>query len=510
MSSPSYEIARKHSGSLVLVSTPVRIKWELTDLSTSDPHLLRVTLHAAIRALNDPIERKMLEEVFLSERSAVTVSQVNAHFLSPLHEVAERAVKAKSAEHWLADAGRSELCELLKKTASDIGFACGLELVPPVRLEVDSPTLTQHQLQVMHRTLAEQQAVGRVEHFQKAVDLLQKLESQRGTVATTGVTMAIDALNPADRGAMLKTLLLAGSTKSASTALWAVAGTTLINASLDSGVPTAYELPATLGPTRSLQAATIDDRLHWLIGARDGVIVAPVDDLRAATCYRDGGTETQQGFSRVLARNGVLIACHSDAGIVLWDLGQPERPAKAWRPADLSGCPRHLHPLGATSYLFALGGQLAVLTGDGAVQRMATNSSNIVSIIPAEHRFIIAYEDGTLRAFERATRSLITLEHRGQRISTAAGLPWLGGQRLLLAGDDGTVDCVGIEDDLLSQYASPHRGVRRVVASTSHVAALSGDRTRVILWNSWDGKTPAREISLARVTSHRAADLWLA
>ncbi len=511
MSSHSYELARKHAGGLALLSAPVRTSWELADLASADGHLLRVMFHASLRTLDEPTERKMLEEVFLSERPAVTVAQANAHFLPTLHSMAERAVKGKSAEHWLADAGRNELCDLLRKSAGEIGFACGLDVIAPIRLELDSPTLTQQQLQAMHRTLAEQQAAGRVEHFQKAVDLLQKLESQRGAVATTGVTKAIESLNPADRGAMLKTLLLAGSSKSVSTVLFAVAGTSLVHVKLDSpSTPIITELPATLGPFRSIQAATIDDRLHWLIGARDGVFVVPADDLNAAATYRDGGVESQQGFSRVLVRNGVLMACHSDAGLVSWNLGQGERPAKMWRPTELSGVPRHLHSLGATSYLFALGGQLAALTREDAVQRLATSSTNIVAIVPDDHRFIIVYEDGTLRALERATRSLITLEHRGQRIASATGLSWLGGQRLLLAGDDGTIDCVGIEDDLLTQYGSPHRGVRRVIASTSHVAALTGDRTRVVIWHSWDGKTPALEIPFARVTPHRVADLCLA
>jgi len=488
------------------------VTWEFDDLTTADGHQLRATFHASVRALDDPTELKMLEEVLLNGRPFVTAAQVMSHFSPSLRSVAQQTVKDLPANRCMAEPGRSTLCEALKKSAVDLAFGCGLEVLAPIRLEVDSPTLTQQQLQAMHRTLAEQDAAGRVEHFQKAVDLLNQFESQRSSTAAVAVTKAIESLNPADRGSMLKTLLLAGSAKSGSAALWAVAGTSLVRVDLASdALPVATALPSSLGPLRSVQIATIDGERYWAVGARDGVFLSPFDRPADAVVYRDGGVESAQGFSRVVVRNGAIIGCHSDAGLVSWTLGSPDRPAAVHRPSELGGSPRNLLPLDGSHLLFSVGGQLMSIADDGALQKLAAaGTSGVAAIIPDWHRFFVAYEDGTLRALEKATRSLITLEHRGQRISSAAGLPWLGGRRLLLAGDDGAIDCVGIEDDMLTQYASQHRGVRRIVASTSHVAALSADRMRVVIWNSWEGKTPAREISLARVTPHRIADLLLA
>ncbi len=511
MASHSYELARRHAGALLLGAAATRITWEFDDLTTADGHQLRASFFASVRAIDDPTEKKMLEEVLLGSRNSVSAAQVMAHFQPSLRAAAQKATKDLPADRVLADAGRGALCELLKKAAGDLAFGCGLELLPPIRIELDSPTLTQQQIVSMQRTLAEQESAGRVEHFQKAVDLLKQFETQRGGASSSAVTRAIESLGPADRGAMLKTLLLAGSARSASTAVWVVAATTLIRIDLTGDVtPTAAHLPDSLGPTRSLQAVTLEGQPYWAIGARDGVLIAPISCPADAVAYRDGVIETTQGFSRVIVRNGQIIACHSEAGLVSWTIGSPDRPAAFHRPSELGGSPRHLTTFDGSHTLFAVGPQLMTLADDESILRVGGPCGNeIVGIVPDGHRSIIAYDDGTLRALERATRSLIKLEHRGQRIAAITALPWLGGRRLLLAGDDGAIDCVGIDDDLVSQYLSHHRGVRRLVASASHVAALSGDRSRVIVWTSWEGKSPAKEVSLARITPHRIADLEL-
>jgi len=62
----------------------------------------------------------------------------------------------------------------------------------------------------------------------------------------------------------------------------------------------------------------------------------------------------------------------------------------------------------------------------------------------------------------------------------------------------------------VTQYASPHRGLRAVAAAADTVAGVSGDRQRLILWKSWDGRKPFAEIHLANVARHRVADICFA
>jgi hypothetical protein len=63
-----------------------------------------------------------------------------------------------------------------------------------------------------------------------------------------------------------------------------------------------------------------------------------------------------------------------------------------------------------------------------------------------------------------------------------------------------------LDDDLVTQYVSPHRELRVVTASAERVVAVSSDRQRLIVWNTWDGRKPVAEIYLAGIARHRVAD----
>jgi hypothetical protein len=133
--------------------------------------------------------------------------------------------------------------------------------------------------------------------------------------------------------------------------------------------------------------------------------------------------------------------------------------------------------------------------------------ADIVAIIPDDRTFIVAHEDGTVCGIDRATLEITCKQRTGTRIGAAGGLPWLGSTRLLLAPDGGAVQCVGLDDPLVTQYGSAHRGLRAVAGSHDLVAGVSADRQRLILWKTWDGKQPAAEIYMTGVTRHRMADV---
>ena len=95
-------------------------------------------------------------------------------------------------------------------------------------------------------------------------------------------------------------------------------------------------------------------------------------------------------------------------------------------------------------------------------------------------------------------------------LATAAGtLPLAGSWRLLLAGQESAIRCVGLEDDLITEYRSRHAGLRMVDGSAGWVIAVSGDRQRLIVWAANDGRQPAAEIHVTALVHHRIAGIAL-
>jgi hypothetical protein len=157
--------------------------------------------------------------------------------------------------------------------------------------------------------------------------------------------------------------------------------------------------------------------------------------------------------------------------------------------------------------VFSAGSSL-FLTDSVTAQPLPTESSaEVIAIVPDDRQLIVVHGDGTLCTLDRSTRRITCHSRRGVRVRSAGALPRLGTTRVLLASEEGSIDCVGFEDQLLTQYSSPHRGLRAVAGSTDLVAGVSGDRQRLILWNSWDGRQPLGEIYVTGLTRHRIADV---
>jgi hypothetical protein len=159
--------------------------------------------------------------------------------------------------------------------------------------------------------------------------------------------------------------------------------------------------------------------------------------------------------------------------------------------------------------VFGFGSKLLGMNGDEDTFALPTGSpdSEIVAVVPDDLRMLVVHDDGTVCGLDRTSLEVVCRQQTGTRVRAAGALPWLGSQRLLLAAGEGPVQCVGLDDPLVTQYASAHRGVRAVSGSADLVAAVSADRQRLILWDAWDGKQPTAEVFLTGVTRHRVADV---
>ena len=158
----------------------------------------------------------------------MTDADVVTHFAPTLRRAAAEQAKLKGVEAWLADGGEGPMAAALKKAAEAVAFACGLEVLAPFEVELESPTFQQQRVREMQRKLAEQQAAGQVEHFARAAELLKKFQEVRQGAPGLTAGRVLEQLSPADRGSMLQTLLLASAGQAAAADLWVVAGPYLV------------------------------------------------------------------------------------------------------------------------------------------------------------------------------------------------------------------------------------------------------------------------------------------
>src|SRR3954447_4874892 len=332
------ELAHRDGNGLELRAQPLRVRWVLEGFSTADDHDLRCAFTASVRALADPIERRTLGEVLLGSRSRLTANDVSDHFAPTLRSAAAAAAKVRGAEAWLAPDARGTLLDALKDAAAKGAFATGLEVLAPFELEVESRSYEQERLRQMQRSLAERQAAGQAEHLARAGELLKKFQQIRQSAPELSAGQVLEQINPADRGSMLQTLLLASAKQEQAADLWAVAGEYLVKIDARDGASPRTALsppPPVLGPLRSVQPAVVRGERVLLVGARSGIMVVRPDARQEPEIYPDAAVESQYGFSRVVFQDGAtpsFVPCHGEAGLVRWALGRTAGPIATYRP----------------------------------------------------------------------------------------------------------------------------------------------------------------------------------
>lgn len=536
------ELARRGPAGLELRPTPLRVKWEFTDLVTGDGHELRCIFTGSVKTLSDRTERQMLEEILLDGRTSVSAEDVARHFFPALRGAAGRVAQAHTAKEWLeTDQPRQEFVEATKKEAVRVAFACGLEVLPPFQADFQSATFERQRVRAMQQALVEKEAADQVEHFQRSAELLKQFQTLRGSAPELSAGRVLQQMNPADQGSLMQALLMAGARQQATATIWAVAGPYLLRVEASIPVdgkappkPQLFPLPPTLGPLRSVQTEEVDGQRVLLVGAQHGFLLVREEDLSNAQAYRDPTLQSPLGFNRVVywPQRKQFCATHSEGGIVTWNADAPDAPSRIVRAAVLgvapaampdvssypsssisiaggSGSmgPRNLRRFDADSLVFSAGGRLILWDGVFAKTVAEASPAEITTIVPGDRVLWAIHEDGMICELDYKTKQVVSSQRRFGRVRTAALLPWLGSGRILVAGDDGPVQCVGWDDPLITQYCSSYRGLRVITGSAGVVAAVSPDRQRLVLWNTWEGRQPAAELFLGATARHRVGDI---
>src|SRR5579859_5710005 len=130
------ELARRQEGRLELRPQPLRVRWSFGELLTRDGHELRAVFSCSARALPDPTERRMLEEVLLGSRYSLSDDEVANHFDPALRGAVQKAGEKHTAAEWTGDDSiKGEMIEALQAAARPVAFGCGIELLPPFHLD---------------------------------------------------------------------------------------------------------------------------------------------------------------------------------------------------------------------------------------------------------------------------------------------------------------------------------------------------------------------------------------
>jgi hypothetical protein len=499
------ELARRESGAVECRGEAVRLHWTFDELPTSDSHTLDVKFSCSIRIADNPTDRRMFVEVFLNAADVVTFQTIADHFSASLRAEATRLAAAHSADGAVSGMLNDEYIASLSRAAKPVAFASGLEVLPPFQLGLSSRSLQRSRLHDVAEARAKEQSTRQLQHMQHAGDVLRQFQALRQSAPDLPAGRLLQQLDPAERGSTLRTLLLASASEKSLATLYAVAGPYLIRIDPRQAPPrpVLIELPRELGPLRSVQPATLDGASVLLIGARGGVMLVAAQDPTNVRSYALPELQSPLGFNSVAVAGRSIWASHSEAGIVRWSLDDPA----AAPAAETLAAARQVRALDESRVIYAAGNAVSVHDGTHALPLPAASPAEVIAILPVQRSVIVVHADGVIATIDPAAMTVQDVRRRNTPLDAAGLLPWLGDVRLLLATESGPIDCIGLDDPLVTQYLSPYRGIKMVEACTDLIAAVTPDRQRIVVWHTWDEQRPLGDIHVTSAARHRIGDI---
>ena len=487
-------------------------------LRSRDGFDVGVRLDVPVRLHATPVDRAAFADAFGPAKTVAGSRRRIGDYLAEKAGPALLALPSRDAADLLADVGG--IAAAAAGALRTPLFAVGLELDGPPTASAESPELAARQ--------AERAAVAAArEAADHADDLLLRFEDIRRRNPDVPPGRLLAALDEGDRRPALLGMLGAARAEDDSheVALWLAAGMRVHNVT-DALFGDASEVDG-LGPIRSLRPAPVGKLIE---GCRDGVMVMR-RPLRATL-----PGDSPLGFSDVAeCDDGTVWAVHGDRGLQAWDhdaggagvtpaalrdrlldafadlapesgvaVVPPGGPARPTAVAALAAGGAVV----AVSFADDAGCGLFRATFDGPGVRLAPlrvfDDAAVVFLSPT----LGLMRDG--RSFRIDGGNVGFAADFGDAVTAAAAVPWLGDERLAACVKDGPVAVLGPDDGVRVDYQSEHKGFAAVAASAGRLAAVTGDRQRLVLWDLSSPQSPVADLYLLDHTRSRAADVAFA
>lgn len=476
--------------------------------------LLSVHLHEST------VDRAAFAEAFgLGKSVAGSTNRIADHIRDRVLAAVKAAPEQEASE--LVQNARVLAPEIAKAVRTTL-FAVGLELAGEPVIAADSPALRARE--------AERAAVEASKAAAKhADDLLLRFEDIRRQNPDVSPAKLLMALPEKERYEAMRLLFEAAAKKDQSR-LFLAAGTRLFEVAGDS-VRDASDIGelGELGPARCLRRIT-DDFYDLAIGARDGVMLYSTQRNRTKPLRSRITGDSPLGFSDVSyhpACGEWVWASHSTYGVEGWPLGQQG----GWPTSSHSS-----NSIGGARCVAAINCGHVAVDAEGAIRLVEVDPIDhhdeiitlsdtprpAVALLNRRERrgedqgddpvaAILVLANGQLVDLLRSDVTDAVELHDGlsleRPLTAACAVPWLGDIRIAACVENGPVLVAGPDDDVWMEYHSDHSGFAAVAASAGHLAAVTHDRQRLVIWTLGKPDAPEHDLHVLDTTRSRVADV---
>ena len=210
-----------------------------------------------------------------------------------------------------------------------------------------------------------------------------------------------------------------------------------------------------------------------------------------------------------------LLASHSEAGLLRWDLDSPERSESVLAEQTRgAGAVRHVECVGDSVWLTIdhriLRLPLDDLRAEAAVS-FDGNAISVTSLCVGETCVVAGTQTGRILCWEVSdpTDPKVLDAGRGRPVESVQLASGGGLDRLVFADSSGGITARFLDDAFGCRYQGGGHEVRRVSVRDDLLAGINAPRDRVLLWRPHEPAAPMAILPVSGWTGHSVQDLCL-
>ena len=141
----------------------------------------------------------MLDEALLGSNSVVGLADVVVYFAEAISTAARKHARGVDSQTLLADEGKQVLATVLMAAADAVAFGCGIEILQPVQVELDCPTLQRQRFEEMDRQAAQRRSADQVDQLRRSAELFKQFEAVRSAAPELSPGQVLSRIGTTDQ-----------------------------------------------------------------------------------------------------------------------------------------------------------------------------------------------------------------------------------------------------------------------------------------------------------------------
>ncbi len=511
-------------------SEPFSVSIEANSLATSDGLFCDARVDLTLRVPLDAGEASSLIRTLFADRKEVRRNNVTRYLADPVRDALVRLVKEVPAEPLVDGETEESVGRKLVVELEGVCFSAGLVVEGKPSLAFSSKQLSRVRRSKSEVARAKQEheaagalreaaAAARRDRLDQLVQLLDRLHELSDSDPNADIATLLGSFAEHERGQLYEAILFAKPKCQETKQVVIAAGDELLFFAKDQwDKPTRrLTMKGEVGGIRSIQSTRNQaGQSRILLGAGCGVyLLDPLLDAANETYLVTGAETPRGGFNSAVMHEGRIYATHSELGVCMWQLDEPNNAKRLF--TDLTESAKTIRAViqHDGDLIFSMDDRIVRFTPREEMPEPVGiylgSSTTITAICPAKSGMLAGNARGELLWWRAGTLDRTERLHAGsQRPVESVHLLELGGVPGIYFTDTSLYAHARVlGDNFSARYEAGGQTIKKLESAPDLLVGTTEVGDRILIWSPDQPHRPIASIIVHEMTNRWVKDVCL-